>query len=69
MSHTTSGTWEGCLLFLAVTVIACSIVAAATWLVCWSFYIPYHARYSVGVVTLVLMSKWLLIKHISHTTR
>jgi len=55
--------WREVLLEAAVTVIAFVLIALATKAFCWSFFIPFHGRYAVGVILTVLMAKWLIFKH------
>ena len=54
----TSG-WQDLLVELAATAIAFAVIALATALFCWSFYIPYHWRYSVGAILATVMLKWI----------
>lgn len=51
--------WEYLLVELTATILAFGVIALAAWLICWSFYIPYHWRYSVGAIAAVIMLKWL----------
>ena len=52
--------WQDLLVELAATVIAFAVIALAAWLFCWSFYIPYHWRYSVGAILATVMLKWIV---------
>jgi hypothetical protein len=45
---------------LAATAIAFAVIALATALFCWSFFIPYHWRYSVGAILATVMLKWIV---------
>ena len=45
---------------LAATAIAFAVIALAARLFCWSFYIPYHWRYSVGAILATVMLKWIV---------
>lgn len=58
-----SAAWREVLLEAAVTVIAFALVASATWMFCWSFFIPFHSRYAVGTILTVVMAKWLFLKN------
>lgn len=55
--------WQGLLLFLAITAVACAMIALAARLVCWCFFIPFHWRYSIGAIVLALMAKWQFGTH------
>ena len=57
--RTNSG-WQDLLVELAATAIAFAAIALATALFCWSFYIPYHWRYSVGAILATVMLKWIV---------
>jgi hypothetical protein len=52
--------WQDLLVELAATAIAFAVIALATALFCWSFYIPYHWRYSVGAILATVMLKWIV---------
>ena len=52
--------WQDLLVELAATAIAFAVIALATALFCWSFYIPYHWRYSVGAILATAMLKWIV---------
>ena len=52
--------WEDLLVELTATAIAFAVIALAAWLFCWSFYIPYHWRYSVGAILATVMLKWIV---------
>ena len=52
--------WQDLPVELAATVIAFAVIALAAWLFCWSFYIPYHWRYSVGAILATVMLKWIV---------
>jgi len=45
---------------LAATAIAFAVIAIAAALFCWSFFIPYHWRYSVGAILATVMLKWIV---------
>lgn len=45
--------WGDLLVELAAT-------ALAARLFCWSFFIPYHWRYSVGAILATVMLKWIV---------
>jgi preprotein translocase subunit SecF len=52
--------WGDLLVELAATAIAFAVIALATALFCWSFFIPYHWRYSVGAILATVMLKWIV---------
>ena len=52
--------WQDLLVELAATAIAFAVIALAAALFCWSFYIPYHWRYSVGAILATVMLKWIV---------
>ena len=51
--------WQDLPMELAATIIAFAVIALAAWLFCWSFYIPFHWRYSVGAILTTVMLKWI----------
>lgn len=52
--------WRDQLLELATAALAFIIIALATWLFCWCFYIQFHFRYSIGAFLAILMLKWIV---------
>ena len=52
--------WQDLPVGLAATIIAFAVIALAAWLFCWSFYIPFHWRYSLGAILAVVMLKWIV---------
>ena len=52
--------WQDLPVELAATIIAFAVIALAAWLFCWSFYIPFHWRYSVGAILTTVMLKWIV---------
>ena len=52
--------WRDLAIELIATVIAFAIIALAAMLFCWSFFIPYHWRYSLGAILTAVMLKWIV---------
>ena len=59
ISNIQRSTWGDLLIELAATLIAFAVIALATRLFCWCFYIPFHWRYSLGAILAVVMLKWI----------
>lgn len=52
--------WGDLLVELAATAVAFAVIALAARLFCWSFFIPYHWRYSIGAILATVMLKWIV---------
>ena len=48
------------MLFLCAAFISMEILAVAVLVFCWSFGLPYRARYAIGVFAVVVTLKWIL---------
>lgn len=56
---TTRKALEDIAVSLIVIFIAIAVICLAARVFCWSFLIPFHARYLVGIVTTALTLKWM----------
>jgi len=50
---------EDAVIFGIAVLLAVSLICLVTWAFCWSFFIPFHFRYLIGVTLTALMVKWM----------